>query len=139
MAKPSSSSWRIGKTDATELRERLEDPHRCTCDSYENLENLYYARGRNDKWQKESMPTNEMDKHQDKGKSNLHSEDDFDEKIKNLDPGLQKLLKTYEEVFGALLPPGSCKKLVEMDLKLKPEFQKQRLKRRPYPASDDHI
>ena len=38
---------------------------------------------------------------QDKAKSNLHSEEDFNEKIKNLDPRLQKLLKTYEEVFGA--------------------------------------
>ena len=78
-------------------------------------------------------------KRQDKGKSDLHSEEDFNKKINNLDPGLQKSMKTYEEVFGALPTPGSCKKLVEMDLKLKPEFEKQRITRRPYPASANHV
>ena len=53
------------------------------------------------------MPTDRSNKRQDKGESTLHSEDEFDKKIKNLDPRLQKLLKTYEEVFGALPPPGS--------------------------------
>ena len=48
--------------------------------------------------------------------------------MKNLDPRLQKPLNTYEEVSGALPPPESCKKLVEMDLKLKPDFEKQTLK-----------
>ena len=54
------------------------------------------------------------------------AEEDFLQKIEslNLDPRLKKLLLTYEEVFGALPPPLSCKKLVQMDLKLKPEFQK---------------
>ena len=114
-------------------------PYRFTCDSYEKLENLYYAQGSNDKWKKEDMPTDGIDKRRDKWKSNLHSEDDFDVKIKNLDPRLQKLLKNYEEVFAALPPPGSCKKLVEMDLKLKPEFEEQRLKRMPYLDSADHV
>ena len=103
-------------------------PYGCTCDSYANPENLYYAPVSNDNCKKEDMPTDGMDKRQDKGKSNLPSEDDFDEKIKNLDSRLQELMKTYEEVFGALPPPGSCKKLVEMELKLKPELQKHRLK-----------
>ena len=113
--------------------------YRCTCDSYDTLENLYYAQSTNDKWKEEDMPTDGIGKRQDKGKSNLNSEEDFDEKIKNLDPRRQKLLKTYEEVFGALPEPGKCMKLVEMDLKLKPELQKQRFKRRPYPASADHV
>ena len=41
------------------------------------------------------------------GKSNLHAEEDFLQKIEslNLDPRLKKLLLTYEEVFGALPPP----------------------------------
>ena len=46
-------------------------PYRCTCDSYENLKNLYYARGSNDPWKKEEMPTDGINKRQDKGKSNL--------------------------------------------------------------------
>ena len=52
----------------------------------------------------------------------------------NLDPRLKKLLLTYEEVFGALPPPLSCKKLVQMDLKLNPELERTRVRRRPYPA-----
>ena len=51
--------------------------------------------------------------------------EDFLQKLEsvNLDPRLKKLLITYEEVLGALPPPLSCKKLVQMDLKLKPEFE----------------
>ena len=74
-------------------------------------------------------------------KSNLHAEEDFLQKIEslNLDPRLKKLLLTYEEVFGALLPPLSCKKLIQMDLKLKPEFEKTRVRRRPYPAPQEQV
>ena len=66
----------------------------------------------------------------------LQAEEDFLQKVEslNLDPRLKKLLLTYEEVFGALPPPLSCKKLVQMDLKLKPEFDKMRVRRPPYPA-----
>ena len=37
-------------------------------------------------------------------------------------------------MFGELPPPASCNKLVQMDLKLKPEFVGQKIRRRPYPA-----
>ena len=57
----------------------------------------------------------------------------------NLDPRLKKLLLTYEGVFGALPPPLSCKKLVQMDLKLKPEFEKTRERRGPYPAPQEQV
>ena len=57
----------------------------------------------------------------------------------NLDPRLKKLLISYEEVFGALPPPLSCKKLVQMDLKLKPEFEKTRVRRRPYPTPKEQV
>ena len=60
--------------------------------------------------------------------------EDFDEKIKNLDPRLQKQLKTFEEVFGDLPFSGSCKKLVEMDLKLKPESGKQKTQVKSIPS-----
>ena len=36
-------------------------------------------------------------------------------------------------------PPLSCKKLVQMDLKLKPEFKGSVVRRRPYPAPQDQI
>ena len=80
-------------------------------------------------------------KMKERGKSNLHAEEDFLQKIEslNLSPRLKKLLLTYEEVFGALPPPVSCKKLVQMDMKLKPEFEKTRVRRRPNPAPQEHV
>ena len=68
------------------------------------------------------------------GPSNLHSDEDIEDKIKLLDPRVQKLIRTYLEVFGELPPPASCDKLVQMDLKLKPEFVGHKIRRRPYPA-----
>ena len=68
------------------------------------------------------------------GASNLHSDEDMEDKIRLLDPRVQKLIRTYLEVFGELPPPASCDKLVQMDLKLKPEFVGHKIRRRPYPA-----
>ena len=80
-------------------------------------------------------------KKQEKGKSNLHADEEFVEKLEsmNLDPRRSKLIQKYQEVFGALPPPLSCKKLVQMDLKLKPEFEESVVRRRPYPAPQDQI
>ena len=89
------------------------------------------------------MPAETADRQKNKehGKSNVPAEEDFLPKIEspNLDPRLKKLLLTYEEVFGALPPPLSCKKLVQMDLKLKLEFEKTRVRRRPYPALHEQV
>ena len=71
------------------------------------------------------------------GASNLHSDEDLEDKIKMLHPGVQELIRTYLEVFGDLPPPASCDKPVQMDLKLKPEFVGQKIRRRPYPASKE--
>ena len=94
-------------------------------------------------WDDGSVPAETADrqKRKDHGKSNLHAEEDFLQKLEslNLDPRLKKLLLTYEEVFGALPPPLSCKKLVQMDLKLKPEFEETRVRRRPYPAPQEQV
>ena len=68
------------------------------------------------------------------GASNLHSEEDMEDKIKLLDPRVQELIRTYLEVFGELPSPASCDKLVQMDLKLKPEFVGHKFRRGPYPA-----
>ena len=57
----------------------------------------------------------------------------------NLDPRLSKLIQKYQEVVGALPPPLSCKKVVQMDLKLKPEFEGSVVRQRPYPAPQDQI
>ena len=60
-----------------------------------------------------SVPAETADRQKKKehGKSNLHAEEGFLQKLEslNLDPRLKKLLITYEEVFGALPPPLSCK------------------------------
>ena len=45
------------------------------------------------------------------GASNLHSDEDMEDKIKLLDPRVQKLIRAYLEVFGELPPPVSCDKL----------------------------
>ena len=71
------------------------------------------------------------------GASNLHSDEDMEIKIKLLDPWLQKLIRTYLEVFGKIPPPASSDKLVQMHLKLKPEFVGHKIRRRPYPAPKD--
>ena len=80
-------------------------------------------------------------KKREKGKSNLHAEEDFVEKLEsmNLDPRLSKLIQKYQEVFGALPPPLSCKNLVQMDLKLNPEFEGSVVRRQPYPAPQHQI
>ena len=57
----------------------------------------------------------------------------------NLDPRLSKLIQKHQEVFGALAPPLSCKKKVQMDLKLKREFEGSVVRWRPYPAPQDQI
>ena len=68
------------------------------------------------------------------GASNLQSDEDIEDKINLLDPRVQGLIRTYLEVFAELPPPASCDKLVQMDLKLKPEFIGHKIRRRPYPA-----
>ena len=71
------------------------------------------------------------------GASNLHSDEDMEDKIKLLDPWVQKLIRTYLEMFGELPPQASCGKLVQMDLKLKPDLAGHNIRRRPYPAPEE--
>ena len=75
---------------------------------------LHYRQQCPPEWDNGSIPaeTADQQKKGEHGKSNLHGEEVFPQKIEslNLDPQLKKLLLTYEEVFGALPPPLSCKK-----------------------------
>ena len=68
------------------------------------------------------------------GASNLHCPEDLEDKIKLLDATVQRLIRTYLEVLGELPRQASCDKLVQMDLKLRPEFLGHKIRRRPYPA-----
>ena len=107
------------------------------------LYSLHYGQQCPPEWDDGSVPAETADRQKKKehGKSNLHAEEDFLQKLEslNLDPRLKKLLKTNEEVFGALPPPLSCKKLVQMHLKLKPEFEKTRVRRHPHPAPQEQV
>ena len=104
---------------------------------------LHYGQQCSPEWDDSSVTAKTADrqKENERGKSNLHADEDFWQKMEslNLDPRLKKLLLTYEEVFGALTPPLSCKKLVQMNLKLKLEFEKTRGRPRPYPAPQKQV
>ena len=104
---------------------------------------LHYAQQGRQDWEDANYPPKTMGrmKKQEKGNSNLHAEEDFVEKLEsmNLDPHLSKLIQNYQKVFGALPPPLSCKKVVQVDHKLKPEFGGSVVRRRPYPAPQDQI
>ena len=103
---------------------------------------LHYAQQGCKDWEDELPPeTMGRMKKQEKGKSNLHAEEPVVEKLEsmNLDAQLSKLIQKYQEVFGALPPTLSCKELVQMDLKLKPEFEGSVVRRRPYPAPQVQI
>ena len=107
------------------------------------VNSLHYGQQCPPEWHDGSVSAETADRQKKKehGKSNLHAEEDLLQKLEslNLDPRLKKLLITYEEVFGALPPPLSCNKLVQMDLKLKPEFEETRVRRRPYPAPQEQV
>ena len=103
---------------------------------------LHYAQqGRQDSEDELPPETIGRVRKHEKGKSILHAEEDGVEKLEsmNLDPRLSKVIQKYQEVSGALPPPLSCKKLVQMDLKLKPEFEGSGVRRRPYPAPQDQM
>ena len=97
---------------------------------------LHYGQQCFPQWDDSSVPAETADrqKENERGKSNLRAQEDFRQKIEslNLDARLKKVLLTYEEVFGALPPPLSCKKL-------KPEFEKTLVRRRPYPAPREEV
>ena len=48
---------------------------------------------------------------------------------------LETLLVANKEVFGELPKPGSCAKVVSMDLQLKPEFEGSTLRSKCFPMS----
>ena len=69
------------------------------------------------------------------GKSNLAAADDFEEKIKNLPSKIQEVLRRRKVAFGPLMAPGSCEKLVTIDLELTDEHKNTTVRSKPFPAS----
>ena len=118
-----------------------EPPRACLCchRSPEMVERdvLYAYQGLKDTTKDEEQVEDHLPASITQGASNLHSDEDMEDKIKLLDPRVQKLIRTYLEVFGELPAPASCDKLVQMDLKLKPEFVGYKVRRRPYPAPEE--
>ena len=113
-----------------------EPPQACLCCHRppEMIERglLYAYQGLKDTTKDEESVEDHLPASITQGASNLHSDEDMEDKIKLLNPRVQKLLRIYLEVFGELTPPASCDKLVQMDLKLKPEFVGHKIRRRPY-------
>ena len=68
---------------------------------------------------------------QEYGKSNLNSDDDFDEALKKHSAELQGLLCKHKVVFGPLMSPGACKKLIQMDPEGTDEHKNTTLRSRP--------
>ena len=57
----------------------------------------------------------------------------------DVDERIKKFILHFSEIFGPLPLPGSLKKLVTMDLQLREEFLKDRVRCQPYPASKDDM
>ena len=118
-----------------------EPPRACLCchrpPEMVEQDLLYAYQGLKDTTKGEELVEDHLPTSITQGASNLHSDKDMEDKIKLVDPRVQKLIRTYLEVFGELPPPASCDKLVQMDLKLKPEFVGHKIRRRPYPASKE--
>ena len=146
-AKPTRSSWplkqgRMG--DLSQLKEDLseesvcEPPRACLCchrpPEMVELDLLSAYQGLKDTTKGERLVEDHLPTSITQEASNLHSDKDMEDKIKLLDPRVQKLIRTYLEVLGVLPPPASRDKLVQLDLKLKPEFVGHKIRRRPYPA-----
>ena len=115
-----------------------EPPRACLCchrpSEMVERDLLYAYQGLKDTTKGEESVEDRLPMSITQGASNLHSDEDMEDKIKLLDPRVQTLIRTYLEAVGELPPPASCDKLVQMDLKLKPEFVGHKIRRRPYPA-----
>ena len=74
---------------------------------------------------------------QEYGKSNLKSDDGFDEALKKHPAELQGLLRKHKVVIGHLMSPGSCKKLIQMDLIVTDEHKNSTLRSRPIPLNEE--
>ena len=71
------------------------------------------------------------------GKSNLKSDDGFDEALKKHPAELQGLTRKHNVVLDPLLSPGSCKKLIQIDLEVTNEHKNSTLRSRPIPLNEE--
>ena len=90
---------------------------------------------------KELTEQDERAKEQELGASNLHASEDLKICLQRMDVDdrIKKIILHFSDISGPLPPPGSVKKLVTMDLELREEFLKNRVRCRPYPALKDDM
>ena len=74
---------------------------------------------------------------QEYGKSNLTSDDGFDEALKKHPVELQGLLRKHKVVFGPLMSPESCKKLIQMNLEVNDGHKSSTLRSRPIQLNEE--
>ena len=53
-------------------------------------------------------------------------------KVKEHDERVWNMLHKYQDMFGPVPSPGTCKNLVQLDLELKEEHAKDRIRSKPY-------
>ena len=87
-----------------------EPPRACLCchrpSEMVEQDLLYAYQGLKDTTKGEESVEDHLPTSITQGASNLHCDDDMEDKIKLLDPRVQKLIRTYLEVFGKLPPPA---------------------------------
>ena len=67
----------------------------------------------------------------------MKSDDGFDEALKKHPAELQGLLRKHKVVFGPLMSPGSCKKVIQMDPEVTDEHKNSTLRSRPIPLNKE--
>ena len=67
---------------------------------------LYAYKGSEDTTKGEESVEDHLPTSITQGASNLHSDEDMEDRIKLLDPRVQKLIRTSLELFGELPPPS---------------------------------
>ena len=83
----------------------------------------------------------EKSKKQEPGASNLHASEDLKISLDKMDVDerIKKIILRFSDIFGPSPPTGSVKKFVTMDLELRAELIKDRVRCRLYPASKDDM
>ena len=101
----------VRTSEEDELSEECvcEPPRACLCchrpSEMVEQDLLYAYQGLKDTTKGEESLEDHLPTFITQGASNLHSDEDMEDKIKLLDPWVQKLIRTYLEVFGELPPP----------------------------------
>ena len=117
-------SWPIGQKELEFLEQQFQEVHPGIL-AVEDLDSFvedldYFEDFENECW---NLSTGNL------------SGGEFEKELEPHPQVLDKVFRKFLVIFGDLPDPNTCKKLVEMDLKLKPEWQGIPLRCRPYPLN----